>query len=76
LAAAAAALVGTVAWQIANAGFAWYLSSGFARYPLVYGSLTTVIVLMFWLYLTMIIVLIGAHLSASIAHYQHSGPEA
>lgn len=72
--AALSALVASLAWQLANAGFTWYLSSGFARYELVYGSLTTIVVLMFWMYLSMMIVLVGAHLSAAIADRQRNGP--
>jgi membrane protein len=55
-----------VAWQLLNRGFTWYLSSGLSKYRLVYGSLWTVVALLFWIYLTGMIVLIGAHLTASI----------
>ena len=68
-AALVAALMASIAWQIANAGFAWYLGSELARYELVYGSVTTIIVLMLWTYISMMIILVGAHLSASIAFY-------
>jgi membrane protein len=65
-----AALLGAgvtaVAWQLAAAGFGWYLASGLAGYHLVYGSLETVVVLMFWLYLSSWIALFGAHLTAAI----------
>jgi YihY family inner membrane protein len=62
------ALMATLVWQILNAGFTWYLTSGLVRYELVYGSLTTIIVLMFWMYLSMLVVLVGAHLAASVAY--------
>lgn len=65
-----AALLAGVAWQAVNFGFAWYLSSGLAHYELVYGPLTTIIVLMFWFYLSVLIILLGAHFSASIAQRQ------
>jgi membrane protein len=61
------ALVAAVAWELAKNGFAWYLGSGWADYQVVYGSLATVIVLMFWVYISGLIVLLGAHLSAAIA---------
>ena len=67
-AAIVAALIATLAWEFLNAGFTWYLTSGLARYELVYGSLTTIIVLMFWMYLSMMVVLVGAHLAASIVY--------
>ena len=52
--------------QILNLGFTWYLSSGLARYRSLYGPLTTIIVLLFWFYLTILIILIGAHFGAAI----------
>lgn len=65
-AAAWAALVVSVVWQVAASGFAWYLRSGLANYELVYGSLGTIIALLFWIYLTSWFTLFGAHLSAAI----------
>ncbi len=54
-----------VAWEFLKRGFTWYLS-GFTEYQLVYGSLGTIVALLFWIYLTATIVLIGAHLTAAI----------
>jgi membrane protein len=62
-----AALVVTVAWEVASALFADYVSSGLARYQVVYGSLGSVAALMFWIYISSWIILFGAHLSAAIA---------
>lgn len=59
-------LVVGVAWELTNNGFTWYLNSGLSQYRLVYGSLGTVVALLFWIYLTATITLIGAHLTASI----------
>lgn len=55
-----------VAWEILNNGFSWYLSSGLIQYRLVYGSVGTIVALLFWIYLTAIIILMGAHLTAAI----------
>lgn len=60
------ALLAALISQIVNAGYSWYLGSGFARYELLYGPLTTIIVMMFWFYLTVLIILVGAHLGAAI----------
>ena len=60
------ALVTGVTWEILNNAFTWYLSSGLSQYRLVYGSLWTVVALLFWIYLTSTIALLGAHLTASI----------
>jgi membrane protein len=62
------ALVAGVAWELLNNAFTWYLSSGLSRYRLVYGSVGTIVALLFWIYLTSMIVLIGAHLTSSIHH--------
>jgi membrane protein len=61
------AAVAALGWELVNRGFSWYLTSGLARYQLVYGSLGAVIALLLWLYLSALIVLYGAHLSAAIA---------
>lgn len=62
-----AGLIAAVAWETAKRGFAWYLNSGLVQYELVYGSLGTVVALMFWIYLSSWIALFCAHLSAAIA---------
>jgi len=59
-------LIAGVAWVLLNNGFGFYLSSGLSQYQLVYGSLGTIVALLFWVYLTGTIVLMGAHLTASI----------
>ena len=59
-------LIAGVAWVLLNNAFTWYLSSGLTQYQLVYGSLGTIVALLFWVYLSAAIVLIGAHLTASI----------
>jgi membrane protein len=61
------AVVATLAWKLATQAFVWYLGSGFSKYHLVYGSLGSVIALLFWIYLSSSIVLFGAHLSAAVA---------
>jgi membrane protein len=58
--------VAALLWEGAKRGFAWYLDAGLARYNLVYGSLGTVVALMFWLYLSAWITFFGAHLAAAI----------
>jgi len=64
------AVVAATAAEITKAGFAWYLSSGLARYDLIYGSLGTIIILMLSIYLIALILLLCAHLSASICYYR------
>jgi membrane protein len=66
LAALVGALVGALGWEVITAGFTFYLSSGLANYELVYGSLGTIVALMFWIYLSSYIILFSAYLSASV----------
>lgn len=60
------ALWTSVAWELAKRLFSLYLSSGIVRYEILYGSLGTVLALMFWIYVSCTIILLGAHLTASI----------
>lgn len=64
-----------VSWELLNNIFTWYLSSGLSRYRLIYGSVGTVVALLFWIYLTGIITLVGAHLTASIQRALQERPD-
>lgn len=57
------AVISAVAWTIFSFGFSLYidLSSGFAN---MYGSLTTIILVMLWLYGCMYIMLVGAEINS------------
>jgi membrane protein len=59
------AILATVLWLLATAGFAWYVAH-IANYNIFYGSLGTVIVLLIWLYLIACIALIGCEFNAEI----------
>ena len=54
-------------WLAASVLFSWYLSN-FANYNATYGSLGAVIGLMTWMWLSAIVVLLGAELNAEIEH--------
>ena len=55
----------TVAWLIASAGFSLYVSH-FANYDRIYGSLGAVVILLFWLYMSFYIILLGAEINAEL----------
>jgi membrane protein len=65
------ALTVTVLWETASTGFRWYLSSGLSDFELVYGSLSTIVVLMLWIYLSSLIIFLGAHFCAAITGYMN-----
>ncbi len=58
--------VTAVAWELAKAAFSWFVGSGLSTYNLVYGSLGSVVALIFWVYLSASVALFGAHLTAAI----------
>jgi membrane protein len=60
------AIITSIAWKVATAGFSWYLSSGMSSYSLVYGSLGAIVALLFLIFIVALITLFGAHLSAAI----------
>jgi membrane protein len=57
------AIFATAVWLVASLGFSYYVSN-FSHYDRMYGSLGAVIILMFWLYLSFFIVLVGAEINA------------
>ena len=60
--AAAGAVFAAAAWEVAKRGFAWYLEK-FANFDRVYGPVGAIVVLMLWIYISVVIVLIGAELA-------------
>jgi membrane protein len=58
-------LVAVVLWVIASAAFAFYVSN-FASYNKTYGSLAAVIIFLVWLWITNVVMLLGAELNAEI----------
>ena len=59
------AVLGVVAWIIASAGFFFYVSN-FSSYSATYGAFAAAVVLLVWLWLTNVVMLLGAELNAVI----------
>lgn len=55
----------TIAFLVASWGFSVYVS-GFGNYSATYGSIAGVIILIFWLYITGVIIILGAQVNAII----------
>src|SRR5215217_7527942 len=58
-------LVAVVLWVIASAAFAFYVAN-FGNYNKTYGSVAALIVFLVWLWITNIVVLLGAELNAEL----------
>jgi membrane protein len=65
------AVFAVIAWAIASLGFSFYLAN-FASRGLTYGSLGTAVGLLFYLYLSASVVLMGAEINAAV-HRLHRG---
>lgn len=62
------ALLATLLWLIASWGFSFYVSN-FGSYGEVYGSISAVVVMLLWMFLTSFIILLGAELNSEIEKY-------
>ena len=54
-----------VFWLVASALFSWYIAN-FGAYDATYGSLGAAVGMMVWMWLSMIVILLGAQLNAEI----------
>jgi membrane protein len=61
------AALAVVLWAVSSIGFSFYLAN-FADYGVTYGSLGAAVGLLFYLYLTASVVLLGAEVNAAIYH--------
>ena len=59
--------IAALLWIVVSALFSWYVSS-FGKYNETYGSLGAVIGFMTWIWLSAIVILIGAELDAEMEH--------
>lgn len=59
------AIFTSVIWLLGSFAFGWYISN-FGNYSKTYGSITGIIILLIWLYLTSFIIIIGAEINAII----------
>ena len=61
------AVFSTTVWIVASAGFTYYLSN-FADYNATYGALGAVAGLMVWIWISVIILIVGAEINAELEH--------
>ncbi len=66
------AIVTAVLWELSSRLLGWAISGGFTNYEIIYGSLASIMALMFWLYLSSYTLFLGAHLVHAIdTHLKH-----
>lgn len=58
-------LFATAAWVIISVGFSWFVST-FGAYNKTYGSLSAVIILLMWFWLTSFVIIVGAEINAAM----------
>ena len=65
-------VVAVVGWILASLGFSQYVQH-FGSYEVVYGALGSVIVLMLWMWISALLILVGAEINAVIEHRSPEG---
>ncbi len=68
----AGGLIAAFAFNVSNWGFVWYMRSFPSTYNLVYGSLGAVLALLSWVYVSALIVLVGALITSRYSRYVES----
>jgi len=71
--AAAGAAFATIAWELAKGAFAWYLRR-FGNFDRVYGPVAAIVALLLWIYVSVVIVLVGAELASVYARRESPAP--
>lgn len=62
------AVVATTVWLVASWGFSVYVSN-FGNFGEMYGSLSAVVIMLFWLFITSFIILVGGELNSATEAY-------
>jgi membrane protein len=65
-------VVAVLLWILASLGFSLYVGH-FGRYEVVYGALGGVIVLLLWMWISAIVILLGAEINAILEQYSPEG---
>jgi membrane protein len=63
-------LIAAVLFEAAKRSFTWY-ATGLASYQQVYGAMSIVPIFIFWIYLSWVIVLLGASITASLSAFDY-----
>lgn len=64
------AVVAAVLFELAKKGFTFYITT-FPTYQMIYGALATIPVFLLWLFISWVVVLLGAELSFCLTHFSY-----
>lgn len=64
-------LVAGIGFELMKKAFAWYISS-FPTYKLVYGAFAAFPIFLLWIYVSWLVILIGAVIAAALSHWRGS----
>lgn len=64
------AVVAAILFELAKKGFALYITT-FPTYQMIYGALATIPVFLLWLFISWVVVLLGAELSFCLTHFSY-----
>ncbi|MEO0991855.1 MAG: YihY/virulence factor BrkB family protein, partial [Pseudomonadota bacterium] len=68
-------IVAAIMWVASSLGFSWYVSN-FNSYNETFGALGGVIILLMWLWLSGLVILIGAEIDAAIEYFRDEADRA
>jgi membrane protein len=60
-------VLATLIWIAASVGFSIYVSN-FGNFNATYGSLGAIVVVLFWLYISAFVIIVGARVNGEIEH--------
>jgi len=71
----AGGLIAAVAFELAKLGFAWYIAN-FPTYTMIYGAFAVIPIFLLWVYISWVVVVIGATITAVLPDFDPAAPAA